>query len=338
MADSSIYRDVLREYERDMNSAVRTLQEKTERMYEKLPRVKEIDDTLTKLGLEVASLVLKRKSDWDKTVAEMQEMEEALLYERKTLLKKHKFTDKYFYDAYKCAACLDTGFIDNERCKCLQQRLINRHYEASAIGKVIKIENFDNFKTEYYSDEPNERYGVSPKAIIKKNAEKCKEFINSFNTGDIPMNLYLYGDTGLGKTYLCNCIAKELLDRGYSVLYLTAPQLFKTVEAIRFGRERGDAEYILNEKMEFVYSADLLIIDDLGSEFSTAVTASEFFNILNTRLQSRKQMIFSTNLMPKDLSDSYSDRVTSRIIGNFTMLLFIGDDIREYKKYNSIKD
>jgi len=336
MADSTIFNEVMREYEREKNKAARLHQEKTELLYNKIPRVKEIDEQLSKMGAQLAALILK-SNEREKIVADMQEAEEALCYERSKLLKKHKITDKYFNEIYKCTACKDIGFIDDVRCACLKQRLINKHYEISNLSKVLKIENFDNFKLDYYSDEPDEKFGVSPRDIIKKNVEKCKEFIKSFeqkNEDDVPMNLLLYGATGLGKTYLCNCVAKELLDSGHSVLYLTAPQLFKMVENIRFGRETDPNE--ASRRMDAVYTVDLLIIDDLGSEFSTAVTASEFFNIVNTRLLNHKQTMFSTNLMPKDLAEQYSDRVTSRIIGNFTMLLFVGDDIREYKKYNSL--
>jgi DNA replication protein DnaC len=329
----------MREYELKKNKSARLYQEKMEHMYDKIPRVKEIDETLSKLGFELVALVLRQGADREKAVADMQETEEALRYERGKLLKKHKYTPQYFDEAYACSACKDTAFINNERCNCLKQRLINKHYEMSNLSKILNIENFGNFKLDYYTDEPDEKYGVSPRMLIQKNVEKCKDFIKSFEnkTEDTcTVNLFLYGDTGLGKTYLCNCVAKELLDNGHSVLYLTAPELFKNIETIRFGKEKDNET--LTEKMELVYSTDLLIVDDLGSEFSTAVTASEFFNILNMRLLNRKQTIFSTNLMPKDLADIYTDRVTSRIVGNFNMLLFVGDDIREYKKYNSIKN
>jgi len=335
MADSAIFSDVMREYEREKNKAVRLFQEKMEQLYAKIPRVREIDEQLSKMGAQLAVLVL-RSDNREQIISEMQEMEEALCYERGKLLKKHKIGDKYFNDIYGCALCKDTGFVDIERCACLKQRLLNKHYEMSNLSKVLKVENFGNFKLEYYSDEPDEKYGVSPRDMIKKNVRTCEDFIKSFKQADedaVPMNLLLYGDTGLGKTYLCNCVAKELLDSGHSVLYLTAPQLFKMVENIRFGRDVNDDA---GRRMDAVYSVDLLIIDDLGSEFSTAVTASEFFNIVNTRLLNRKQTMISTNLMPQDIAEHYSGRVTSRIIGNFTMLLFVGDDIREYKKYNSL--
>jgi DNA replication protein DnaC len=256
-------------------------------------------------------------------------------------LQKEKFKDGYFTDMYGCVKCWDTGFLGEttvtgkvERCGCLKQRLINKHYELSSLGRVLKVENFSNFKPEYYPDVTDERYGMSPRAVMRRNYELCREFIAGFGTAGT--NLYFYGKPGLGKTYLCNCVAKELLDAGRSVLYLTAPKLFKTVEELRFGRD-GEAAYDLRERMEFIYSAELLIIDDLGSEFMTTVTSSEFFNILNTRLLEGKQMIFSSNLGLGELSEVYTDRVTSRIIGEFTLMLFIGEDIRGYKKYNGLK-
>ena len=337
MADSTVFKDVMRELERDKSKAARLTREKLNELYAKIPRIKEIDDALAKFGSELSMLILQQKSDPAKVIADMQETEEALLYERGKLLKKHRITDKFFNNAFRCHTCKDEGFVGTERCTCLKQRLINKHYEMSNLSKVLNRENFDSFNAEFYSNEPDDRYGISPRAQIERNAKECKDFINVFKksgTDQNPMNLLFYGKPGLGKTFLCNCVAKELLDGGFSVIYLTAPQLFKMVENLRFGKsEEKTADDAL---MEAVYTVDLLIIDDLGSEFSTAVTASEFFNIINTRLLNQKQMLFSTNIATQDLIEHYSDRVSSRIIGNFTMLLFIGEDIRVYKKYNSL--
>jgi len=334
MPEAAIVRGIMQEYESDKNRAMRMLQEKTTELYERIPRVKEIDENLAKFGLELSKLILRSESDREKIIAEMQETEEALLYERNKLLKKHKITDKFFNGVYRCDICRDEGLVESNRCVCFKQRLINKHYEMSNLSRVLTKENFDTFNAEFYSNEADERYGFSPRVQIERNAAVCRTFIESVGKfSDNPMNLLFYGKPGLGKTFLCNCIAKELLDKGFSVVYLTAPQLFKLVENLRFSKANGAMDEVI---MDAVFTVDLLIIDDLGSEFSTAVTASEFFNIVNTRLLNGKQMVFSTNLVTQDFIDFYSDRVSSRIIGNFTMLPFIGEDIRVYKKHNSL--
>ena len=158
----------------------------------------------------------------------------------------------------------------------------------------------------------------------------CVGFIEKFDFEK--RNLLFYGSAGLGKTFLCNCIAKELLDKGYTVLYLTAPQLFKLFDEARFHREDlGDDS---KDILETLRSTDLLIIDDLGTESSNAPSISEFFDVLNARYLNQLSTIISTNLAPNEWSNYYSDRIISRIFGNYTTLKFYGQDIRLLKKYS----
>ena len=151
-----------------------------------------------------------------------------------------------------------------------------------------------------------------------------EEFINNFdkNNGD---NLLFYGTTGLGKTFLCNCIAKSLLDKNKIVIYQTAFTILDILEERRFGK--GDKE-MSNYQYELLFDADLLIIDDLGTEVSNTFTNAEIFNIVNTRLLRSKKTIISTNLTPKEISDTYTDRVFSRIFDKFNPLKFYGNDLR----------
>ncbi|MBQ2879839.1 MAG: ATP-binding protein, partial [Anaerotignum sp.] len=169
--------------------------------------------------------------------------------------------------------------------------------------------------------------GVSPKENAKRNLKMAMAFAEDF-TGD---NLLLYGGAGRGKTFLCNCIAKDVLERGKTVLYLTAGQLFRQLEEMRFRREEDEEES--KDWDNEILTADLLIIDDLGTEFATMFTASELFRIINDRKLRRKPVVISTNLDYRALMDQYSDRVMSRLIGEYTTLKFFGDDIRMKKKY-----
>jgi len=151
----------------------------------------------------------------------------------------------------------------------------------------------------------------------------CLDFVDTFDTAF--NNLILYGHSGLGKTFLCNAIAKEILDSGHTVIYLSAFQLFRLFENYRFHK---DEEIVTNDDIENIFQCDLLIIDDLGTEFLNALTRSELFNCLNTRLLNEKPTVISTNLAPNEWGDNYSERITSRIFGYYSQLMFIGSDIR----------
>jgi DNA replication protein DnaC len=197
----------------------------------------------------------------------------------------------------------------------------------SNLGKVFERENFDSFNINYYSEVVCPVYGLSPRANMGRIWRVALEFVEYF--GKRCENLYFYGDTGLGKTFLTNCIAQDLLNEGHTVLYATATQLFKQVEDTRFNREKSAKGLPL----QAAYEVDLLIIDDLGTEFITSVTNSELFNFINVRLLDKKSTIISTNLGIEELKNTYSERISSRIEGEYNLLHFVGDDIRLRKKH-----
>ena len=227
---------------------------------------------------------------------------------------------------YICQTCQDTGYIGNEQCACMKHKLMDRLYDQSNVRDVIRMENFDTFDLRLFSDEVVQGEGISPKENAKRNLKMAMAFAEDF-TGE---NLLLYGGAGRGKTFMCNCIAKDVLERGKTVLYLTAGQLFRQLEEMRFHRdEEEEVKDWDNELLE----ADLLIIDDLGTEFATMFTASELFRIVNDRKLRKKPVVISTNLDYRALMDQYSDRVMSRLIGEYTTMKFFGDDIRMKKKY-----
>jgi len=331
MEQNSVFKEVLREYERDRGAAAQLLSKRREEVYTRIPRVKEIEDALTASGLDLTKAILSNGTNLAFLCQELEEVNKVLNAEKEKLMKEMGFPEDYFINIYKCGTCRDTGYYIAEpgkRCFCMQQKLIEKYYELSNLQAALKEENFDTFDIKYYSDEVSEEVGISPKQNMERIYKICDSFVKNF--GNDYINLLFYGKTGLGKTFLCNCIAKDLLDRGVSVLYVTAPQLFKTIENYRFNRDEMEAP---QESIGIIYSVDLLIIDDLGTEFSTVVTNAEFFNIINIRLLGKKPVIISTNLYPNDFESYYSDRITSRFFGNYRMMKFIGEDIRILKKY-----
>jgi DNA replication protein DnaC len=325
MGYKSAYKEIMREYEAERDRAQRFLQIKKEELYAKAPRVKEIDEKLTAIGLSLARLTLAGdEAALQKAHAELT----TLLDEKKKLMP-----DRYLDAVYRCAVCSDTGYIQSDdapavRCACLKQRLIEKYYRLSNLYGILEKENFDTFDLRYYSMSVDEDEGLSPHTNIQTIYKIAMQFVLQFDKTF--QNLFLYGNPGLGKTFISNCIAKDLLDKGKTVLYITAPRLFKTIEDSRFNRDQMDEP---DEMLEATTQVDLLILDDLGTEFSTIVTSSALFDIINQRLLTKKQTIISTNISADQLESQYSARIGSRFFGNFDMLKFFGDDIRIKKKY-----
>ena len=211
-------------------------------------------------------------------------------------------------------------------CACMKRRLMDKLYDQSNVRERISLENFDTFDVRLFSDRVVPAEGISPKENAQRNLKKAMEFAEQ----PFGENLLLYGGAGRGKTFLCNCIAKEVLERGHTVLYLTAGQLFKQLEEMRFHAKEEEEGFDWDQEL---LDADLLMIDDLGTEFATVFTASELFRIINDRKLRKRPVVISTNLDYQALMEQYSDRVMSRLIGEYTTLKFFGEDIRIKKKY-----
>ena len=328
MGYKTAFAEVMKEYERDRDRARAALESKRQEVYKSVPRILAIENQLKSISIKLARHILTNGGD-ARALDRLKHESEALLSEKRQLLAESRFGAGYLDTPYHCPACHDMGFVGTARCACFKQRLIQKYYDYSNLSGILEKENFSAFDLRCYSPKLAESEDMSPRTKMKAILDVCKEFSDNFGGGTPAGNLLFYGGPGLGKTFLCNCLAKEILDKGATVLYSTAPKLFKALEEFRFNRQ----EACDPETIEALTEVDLLIIDDLGTEISTLVTVSELFNILNTRLLENKSIIISTNLCPADFTNQYSERIVSRFFGNFKMLKFIGDDIRVKKKY-----
>jgi DNA replication protein DnaC len=327
------FREVMRAYETDRNRAEALLDRRRAEVYEKIPCVTEIEKRISDIGLQLVKLALGEDNN---PLAALRAESRALQAEKAELLRQTGIPADYLTAVYQCQFCADTGYINRpdgraERCSCLKQRLVEAYYKLSNVKHILSHENFDTFDLRLYDDTLNENEGLSPYANMQTVYHAAMQFVQRFKQEF--QNLLLYGDTGLGKTFLCHCLAKDLLDQGHTVLYVTAPQLFRVIENYRFNRDEMDAP---DEMLDTVMDVDLLIIDDLGAEFSTIVTSTALFDIINQRLLSQKPIVISTNLSHKSIESQYSDRITSRLWGHYKLLKFFGDDIRVKKKYAAI--
>ena len=303
--------------------------ERKDRLYREFTELKTIDEKIASLSSGATRRMMENPGHRDTIMAELQTEIQTLTRRKESILLDAGYSSDYLKPIYDCHDCEDTGYINGEKCHCLKEEIMKYAYGQSNLSHVLAIENFETFSLDYYSDTPLKEGQKSPKSIAQRNYKICYDF--SLNFGKSNTNLLLFGQAGLGKTFLCNAIAKEILDQGHSVIYVTAFHLFKMISAYRFRKDDDPVSY---EDIQAIYDCDLLIIDDLGTENSNSFTTSELFSLLNSRLLDEKPVVISTNLNPSSLTDQYSDRIASRIIGNYLTLGFVGSDIRIKKKFN----
>lgn len=296
-----------------------------EEIYEKIPRIHEIDYNIATISVKRAKEMLNGNESALSCLK--QELEE-LAEEKRLLLLRSGFPENYLNLQYDCSDCQDTGYINGTKCHCFKQASIDMLYTQSNLRDILKTENFQNFTLEYYDNaEMNSLIGKTQMINMAEIHDICQNFVRCFGTEF--ENLFFYGDTGVGKTFLSNCIAKELLDHSFSVIYLSAIELFDLFSRITFSDDMLEDS---NELLQFITECDLLIIDDLGTELTNTFTNSKLFYCLNTRYLRKKSTIISTNLTLDKIHDTYSERIFSRISSNYTLLKFFGTDIRIKKK------
>ena len=330
MFASSIKR-IEREYEYKRNKANNLYIAEKKSLYEKNPRLTEIDLKIAKLGIQAAKLSLSEDKDSKEIAKKNLEKEIALCQQEKQEILNNLNTK--LEPKYSCSKCKDTGYIStpsgDKMCNCMKQELLNEAYNNSNMYNLQK-ENFKVFDFSMFSTVANQQLyksTLSPRENIEKIVEISKKFIDNFEKDD-EKNLLFTGTTGAGKTFLSSCIANEILKKGYTVLYQTAPILLDSIFDYKYNNTSSDSKALYDN----FFNVNLLIIDDLGTENLTAAKFAELFTILNSRLITPKtKTIISTNLSLEDLSKIYDSRILSRIIGNFNICRFFGEDLR-FKK------
>lgn len=325
------YNSILREYDARRLKSHREVMARRERLYEEIPMLKELDEKIAHGSVESAKLSL---SGDPTALLSLREQNETLSAKKKALITAHGYPADYLEPRYECPDCSDTGFIGREKCHCFQQAIVDMLYAQSNVRHAIGRENFDTFSYRYYPDDYiDETVQMTPLENIRRVVAGAKQFIADFDTA--PGNLLIYGNTGVGKTFLTNCIARELILTGHTVVYLTAFELFDILERRKFNRPDNTEDEDYSEtanQFAHIRDCDLLIIDDLGTELNNAFISSQLYQCINERLLGRKATIISTNLSFEQLKNNYSERIFSRITGSYTFLKIVGEDIRIRKK------
>jgi len=325
------YKRIEREYEQKRNLANQHYRELKESIYASTPRLREIDVEIAKLGIKSAKLAISASSDGKAISDELKFKIDLLKKEKEEILKKLEVDLK---PKYSCDRCQDTGFYTDENgethmCSCFKQELINESYSKSNLYK-LKEESFDKVNLELFSNESsNEKYktSISPRENMKKIIEFSRNFIENFHS-PTQKNLLFTGTPGVGKTFMSSCIANEIINKNYTVLYQTSSLLLNSIFDYKFSKGENSKELY-----DSLFHVNLLIIDDLGTENLTAAKFEELFTIINARLITPyTKTIISTNLSLEELAQTYDHRILSRLMGHYHILRFYGDDIRLSRK------
>ena len=325
--DGKILSRAMARCDEDKQRRARQFRERQQQLFAREPELADIDRRLRGTMSQIITRALKRGQDPVPAIHAIRDENLALQRRRGELLTALGYPADYLEEKPRCARCGDAGFLpDGSMCACLRSYYAREQIAELSHMLDIGSQSFDTFRLDYYS---TDRGGLprSPREAAQRNLEICQSFARDFRPGK--QNLLLFGAPGLGKTFLSACIARVVSEDGFSVVYDTAGHIFSQFEAAKFRRDDVDEP---DESVERCMACDLLILDDLGTEMTTAFVQSALYQILNTRLMERRSTILSTNLKVVELAGRYGAQTASRIEGEYQILPFFGKDIRIQRK------
>lgn len=298
---------------------------RTSEIEEKIPEIIEINRNLSQTSIELSKLFLQKKDSFKENFEKIKSNNLQGQEMIKTLLKKHGYPENYLEPSYVCPECHDKGYINSERCACFK-KLLTR-YAVEKLNKEANMPDcdFDHFSLSYYEGKFDSN-GFDCYKKMSENLEICKNYAKDFSLNS--SSLFLFGKTGVGKTHMSLSIAKEVSAHGFTVAYGSLLNYLRIIEKEHFGR----AENAESDTLQVLINTDLLILDDLGSEFQTSFYESVLYNILNSRINLGLPTIISSNLTSAELQKKYNDRVISRLFSVFSTMMFVGEDIRQIKR------
>ena len=286
-----------------------------DRLAEKIPELKAIDDELSTVGMKIFSAAMNKDVDLDAEMEKIKSRTVKLRKDRDRLLLSHDLPTNITDPEFECSLCSDTGYVKDKLCSCVIKKAAKQLFAQSGIGEALKDQTFDNFDLRLYGKKAERDQMQTVLGV-------CRDYAENFSRSS--ESLLFIGGTGLGKTHMSSAIAQTVITKGFTVMYESAQTLFDNFEAKRFGRDPDVDIKIYTE-------CDLLIIDDLGAEHVTQFTTATLYNLINTRKINKRPMIISTNLSGAETRKTYNQRITSRLFGEFRVLQFCGQDIRMLK-------
>ncbi len=322
---NSQYNEVMRDYEEQQRKNRYAQQSRWEEVYRQVPQIRELDEEIRTQGAACARQALQ--GDENAGYRFRQKLQD-LREQKQVLLAAAGYPPDYMEMQYRCSRCRDTGYVQGRKCMCFEQARSRILYEQSNIRQVLMQENFDMLSYAWYDDEKNiKELGMTELDYMRMVVRNCQEFAQGFP--EKGKNILFTGSTGVGKTFLTNCIAKALIDRYISVIYFTSQDMFELLSRYKFGR---DSQEEAGDGYRHILDCEMLILDDLGTEVNNTFVSSQLFYCINERINRQKGTIISTNLSIGMLRDAYSDRVASRIMSHYTAVPLYGGDIRMKKK------
>ncbi len=303
-------------FEQRRTLALEEAERRCREVWDKNPEIEKLDRELSDTGIKIFKTAMlpdgEREAELERLGRETLAMQE----KRRILLQKLALPENYTKPEFVCDKCSDTGFVGYRMCDCLKTWRQGQRARMSGLGKYLDRQTFEKFSLDYYPADCRDN--------MKTILNICLDFAESFD-GVSGENLLFVGGTGLGKTHLSGAIAHKVLEKGFSVAYDSAQSILASFERDRFSQSEKKAS-------DKYFDADLLIIDDLGTEIKGPSSMSYFYTLVNTRLVSSKSTVISTNLDFSSLNRQYEDRFISRLLGEYQVCLFKGEDIRKLKK------
>ncbi len=288
-----------------------------------IPEIASLKAELNQTSVRLSKIILSRSANVAQALEQLRDSNLAAQAQIRELLTAHGYPRDYLEVKYTCPICGDTGYVDHQKCSCLIQ--LTKMLGAEQLNAIspLNLSTFESFRLDYYPDTPDEN-GIVPRRQMERVLQFCSKYAAGFHPKS--QSLFMIGNTGLGKTHLSLAIARGVLEKGYSVIYGSAQDLFRNIEKEHFGRENES-----KDSLETILSCDLLILDDLGAEFDSNYYTSCLYNIVNSRIGAEKPTIITTNLSAAQLQNKYSDRIVSRLFTMYQLLRFAGKDIRQLK-------
>ncbi|MGN0967916.1 MAG: ATP-binding protein [Oscillospiraceae bacterium] len=323
--DAAVLRRATARLEEQRRLRERALEDRRAEVELRVPRVAEIDARLRRTLLEVARATFQGGDPTD-SINALRDENLALQAERERLLAAAGYPPDVLEDKPACPKCRDKGWVGSQMCDCL--KVLCAQEQIRELSKLLDLgeQSFQTFRLDVYSAEPDPRMGKSPRENMSLVLDICRNYANKFGKYYFD-NLYLYGAPGLGKTFLSACIARVVSENGFSVVYDTAGNVFTAFESQKFSKDEEDARDAREEINRYL-NCDLLILDDLGSEMTTALVQATLYTLLNTRLTAGRRTVISSNLTPDQVRSRYTPQIASRLEGEFRALPFFGSDIR----------
>lgn len=313
------------------SSAERTAEKRRAELNAALPQLVEIERALAASGLAAAKAAISGGEDASMLIAKLRDRNLSLQAQRADLLRQANLPEDFLSVHYSCSKCADTGYIAQKQCGCMRELLHKLAFEKLSDTCGVKDCRFDNFSLEFYSTTPSGAYQVVPRRAMERVFSVCCAYAREFSPSSD--SLLLCGGTGLGKTHLSLAIASEVTQAGFGVIYTTSQRLLDKLQLQQFAKNSADS----TDYQSAALSCDLLIIDDLGAEFSTSFTVAALYNIINSRMIERRPTIISTNFDETVLRERYGDRILSRLLCGYRPLQFYGEDIRMIKRLSGAK-